>query len=62
MDLEILVLALRDAQPRVVERVLRNVSSKNAAHIREEIERASPEKSERSVEARQDVDADRLTP
>ncbi|MYA97951.1 MAG: hypothetical protein F4X91_16265 [Nitrospinae bacterium] len=53
MDLEILVLALRNAQPRVVERVLRNVSSKNAAHIREEIERADSGESERSVEARQ---------
>ena len=31
VDLEILALALRDAQPRVIERVLRNVSSKNAA-------------------------------
>ena len=53
MDLEVLVLALRDAQPRVVERVLRNVSSKNAAHIREEIERSVSGESERSVEARQ---------
>lgn len=53
MDLEILALALHDAQPRVVERVLRNVSSKNAAHIREEIERSGAGRSERSVEARQ---------
>ncbi len=53
MDLEILALALHDAQPRVVERVLRNVSSKNAAHIREEIERSGAGQSERSVEARQ---------
>jgi len=53
MDPDILVLALRDADARVVERVLRNVSSKNAAHIREEIERASSGMSERSIEARQ---------
>ena len=53
VDLEILALALRDAQPRVIERVLRNVSSKNAAHIREEMERSGSEESERSVEARQ---------
>lgn len=53
MDPEILVLALRDADSRVVERVLRNVSSKNAVHMREEIERADSGESERSVEARQ---------
>ena len=53
VDLEILALALHEAQPRVIERVLRNVSSKNAAHIREEMERSGSEESERSVEARQ---------
>ena len=53
MDPEILVLALRDADSRVVERVLRNVSSKNAVHMREEIERSGSMESERSVEARQ---------
>ena len=53
MDLEILALALHDADARVVERVLRNVSSRNAAHMREEIERSGAEQSERSVEARQ---------
>ena len=53
MDPEILALALRDAEARVVERVLRNVSSRNAARIREEIRRPGSGESERSVEARQ---------
>ena len=53
MDPEVLAMALRDADARVVERVLRNVSSKHAARMREELERASSEGSERSVEARQ---------
>ncbi len=39
MDLDVLALALRDAQPRVVERVLKNVSAKNAARLHEEITR-----------------------
>ena len=52
LDPEILALALRDAEAREVERFLRNVSSKNAVHIREEIERAGAEESERRAEAR----------
>ena len=53
MDMQVLVYALRDAQPKVIERVLRNVSSKNAAHIREEIERSDSMEAERGIEARQ---------
>ena len=52
LDPEILALALRDAEAREVDRFLRNVSPKNAVHIREEIERAGAEESERRAEAR----------
>ncbi len=53
VDLDVLALALRDAEARVVKRVLGNVSSKSAARIREEIERAEAEEDAPGVEARQ---------
>lgn len=53
VDLEVLAVALRDAEARVVERVLRNVSSKNAARIREALERSEADGGASGVEARQ---------
>jgi len=53
LDLEVLALALRDAEAGVVERVLRNVSSRNAARIREEIKRSEADENGQAVEARQ---------
>ncbi len=53
MDVQTLALALCDAEARVVERVLRNVSSNNAAQIREEMERSVSGQGEQNLKARQ---------
>ena len=53
IDLEVLARALRSAEARVVDRVLGNVSTKNARRIREEIKRGGADEGDRVVEARQ---------